>query len=45
MDPSDLEMAIIEDRKRGGRPKCVIPVHLYSMPANLPAIMDVARAP
>ena len=43
MDPGLLEAAIV-DRMRvtGGRPKAVIPVHLYGMPAKMGEILEVA---
>lgn len=45
MDPALLEMAI-QDRmqKTGKKPKAIILVHLYGMPANMGAIMNIARA-
>lgn len=44
MDPALLEEAI-KDRfaKTGKQPKAIIPVHLYGMPANMEAIMEVAN--
>mgnify|MGYP005840157317 CR=1 FL=1 len=39
MDPNCLEDAV----KAAVRPKAVLPVHLYGHPANLPAILDIAR--
>ncbi|HOW25226.1 MAG TPA: aminotransferase class I/II-fold pyridoxal phosphate-dependent enzyme [Bacteroidales bacterium] len=43
MDPDLLQQAI-EDRIRitGKRPKAIIPVHLYGMPARVDAIMQIA---
>ena len=43
MSPLFLEQAI-EDRMRvtGKKPKAIIPVHLYGMPANMEAIMEIA---
>ena len=43
MDPGLLEAAIV-DRMRvtGRRPKAVIPVHLYGMPAKMGEILEVA---
>ncbi len=43
MDPVLLEKAIVEQLKRGKRPKCVIVVHGYGMPARLDAIMEVCN--
>ncbi len=44
MDPALLEVAI-EDRMRvtGQKPKAIIPVHLYGMPAKMDEILEVAR--
>jgi dTDP-4-amino-4,6-dideoxygalactose transaminase len=44
MDPKLLKKAI-EDRikKTGKKPKAIIPVHLYGMPAQIQQIMDVAE--
>jgi dTDP-4-amino-4,6-dideoxygalactose transaminase len=41
MDPSSLAAALAHPPK--GRPKAVIPVHLYGQPAELPAILELAR--
>ena len=43
MDPYLLETAIIDRIKKGKRPKAIIPVHLYGMPANMEKIMKVAE--
>jgi dTDP-4-amino-4,6-dideoxygalactose transaminase len=43
MDPDLLEEAIRERIKKGKRPKAIIPVHLYGMPANMLEIMELAR--
>jgi dTDP-4-amino-4,6-dideoxygalactose transaminase len=40
LDPGRLEEAVAEHR---GRLKAIIPVHLYGHPADMPAVMDVAR--
>jgi dTDP-4-amino-4,6-dideoxygalactose transaminase len=41
---SELEAVLNEPRNFGGnRPVAVIPVHLYGNPANMPAILDVAK--
>jgi dTDP-4-amino-4,6-dideoxygalactose transaminase len=41
MDPNQLEAAITNSR--GRRVKAVIPVHLYGQPADLPAILEIAK--
>ena len=43
MDPDVLEAAIIERIRKGKRPKAIIMVHLYGMPARINEIMQVAR--
>jgi dTDP-4-amino-4,6-dideoxygalactose transaminase len=44
MDPVLLEEAILDRQKKTGRkPKAIIAVHLYGMPAQIEAIMAVAR--
>lgn len=42
MDPGLLEEAIEDRIKRGKRPKAIVVVHLYGMPANLQAIGKIA---
>ena len=44
MDPQLLEEAI-KDRiaKTGRKPKAIIPVYLYGMPARIDEIMEIAR--
>src|SRR5262249_8003655 len=48
LDPNRLEQAVAEHGVRGrassaGRLKAVIPVHLYGHPADMRAVMDIAR--
>lgn len=44
MDPVLLEEAIVDRiRKKGKKPKAIILVHLYGMPAKLDEIMGIAR--
>lgn len=40
ISPADLETAL--KNCRAGRPRAVIPVHLYGRPADLPAILEIA---
>ena len=42
MDPEMLEKAIQDRLSNGKKPKAIIPVHLYGMPANMAAIMKIA---
>ncbi len=42
MNPQLLEKAIIERIDNGKKPKAIILVHLYGMPAKLDQIMDIA---
>ena len=42
MDPVLLEEAIKDRMLKGKKPKAIIPVHLYGMPANMAAIMTIA---
>ena len=43
MDPELLEKAIIDRiKKTGKKPKAIIPVHLYGMPAKIDEIMEIA---
>ncbi len=43
MNPVLLEQAILDRIKKGKKPKAIILVHLYGMPAKLKAIMEVAK--
>ena len=43
MDPDLLEEAIQDRIKKGKRPKAIIIVHLYGMPAKIERIMSIAR--
>ncbi|MDO8722363.1 MAG: DegT/DnrJ/EryC1/StrS family aminotransferase [Syntrophales bacterium] len=41
LDPNCLEAALT--RPPAGTPKAVIPVHLYGQPADMPAVLELAR--
>ncbi len=43
MSPELLEQAIKDLLKKGKKPKAIIPVHLYGMPAKMPEIMQIAK--
>lgn len=43
MCPELLEKAIIERTAAGKKPKAIIPVHLYGMPAKMDQIMSIAE--
>lgn len=43
MDPLLLERAIAGIEKKGRKPKAIIPVHLYGMPANISKILEIAK--
>jgi dTDP-4-amino-4,6-dideoxygalactose transaminase len=43
MDPEMLEKAIKDQLRKGKKPKAIIPVHLYGMPANMTQIMIIAE--
>lgn len=43
MDPVLLEQAIVDRiKKTGNKPKAIIPVHLYGMPAKMNEIMEIS---
>lgn len=42
MSPEHLERAIKERLSKGKKPKAIIPVHLYGMPANMQEIQDIS---
>ncbi len=42
MSPEHLRRAIIDRMAKGKKPKAIIPVHLYGMPANMEAIMAIS---
>lgn len=42
MDPELLETAIKDRIAKGKKPKAIIPVHLYGMPAKMEAIMEIS---
>lgn len=43
MDPELLEKAIKERLLTGKKPKAIIPVHIYGMPANMKEILNIAN--
>ena len=43
MSPVFLEQAIKDRIEKGKKPKAIIPVHLYGMPAKMDEIMDIAK--
>ncbi|PSR53996.1 pyridoxal phosphate-dependent aminotransferase [Adhaeribacter arboris] len=43
MSPEFLEIAIQDRLKNGKKPKAIIVVHLYGMPANMTRIMEIAN--
>ena len=42
MSPEFLEKAIIDQMAKGKKPKAIIPVHLYGMPAKMSEIIGIA---
>ncbi len=42
ISPKALETAIIDRLSKGKKPKAIIPVHLYGMPAKMDEIMEIA---
>lgn len=43
MDPEQLEIAVKDRISKGKKPKAIIVVHLYGMPAQMDRIMEIAR--
>jgi len=43
MCPHQLELAILDRIANGKKPKAIIPVHLYGMPAKIDQIMEIAN--
>jgi dTDP-4-amino-4,6-dideoxygalactose transaminase len=43
LSPEYLEEAILDRIKKGKKPKAIIPVHLYGMPAKMDEILSVAN--
>jgi dTDP-4-amino-4,6-dideoxygalactose transaminase len=43
MSPELLEISIKDRLSRGKKPKAILPVHLYGMPANMEKIMEIAN--
>jgi len=41
--PESLEVAIIDRMVNGKKPKVIIPVHLYGMPAKMESILEIAN--
>ncbi len=43
MSPEHLEEAIVSIMKEGEKPKAIIPVHLYGMPAKMKEILEIGK--
>ena len=43
MDPKILETVIKDRMSKGKKPKAIVPVHIYGMPAKISEIMDIAN--
>jgi len=43
MCPQQLRLAIVDRIAKGKKPKAIIPVHLYGMPAKMPEILAIAH--
>lgn len=43
MDPDLLEEALSDRLSKGKKPRAIIPVHLYGMPANMDRILSIAE--
>ncbi|GCD77324.1 pyridoxal phosphate-dependent aminotransferase [Thermaurantimonas aggregans] len=43
IDPEYLEIAIKNRLKKGKKPKAIIPVHLYGMPASMSKIIEISK--
>jgi perosamine synthetase len=43
IDPNWVEEAVRERRNKGGRPKAILPVHLFGHPCDIEAIIEIAH--